>query len=175
MDCGSMGPDTGAKTCLSGSTTKYDNCKPCPNLGTLTSCPSPYTCTYEECSNRYYKTGCQSGYDWNASSQTCTAQCTYTSRSKPRGCTEVKSCQLNGTTYYDTVCQKCGSCYTLDNEGQCIEKYDQYNSLYAFHANNSVCLTTTGTMEYRCAYDSSEVFCRYKSCKPGYTLEDGMC
>ena len=75
LDCGNMGPDTGATTCLSGSTTKYSNCKPCPNKGTLTSCPSPYTCTYEECSNRYYKSGCQSGYDWNASSQTCTAQC----------------------------------------------------------------------------------------------------
>ncbi len=70
-----MGGDTGAKTCMSGSQIKYDNCKPCPNLGTLSSCPSPFTCTYEECSNRYYKSGCQSGYDWNASAQTCTAQC----------------------------------------------------------------------------------------------------
>ena len=41
LDCGSMGPDTGASSCLSGTTTKYDNCKPCPNKGTLTSCPSP--------------------------------------------------------------------------------------------------------------------------------------
>ena len=75
QDCGSMGPDTGAKSCMSGTQIKYDNCKPCPNLGTLSSCPSPYTCTYEACSNRYYKSGCQSGYDWNASSKTCTAQC----------------------------------------------------------------------------------------------------
>ena len=75
LDCGSMGPDTGATTCLSGSTTKYSNCKPCPNKGTLTSCPSPYTCTLEACSNRYYKSGCQSGYTWNSSKQTCTAQC----------------------------------------------------------------------------------------------------
>ena len=75
LDCGSMGPDTGATTCLSGSTTKYSNCKPCPNKGTLTSCPSPYTCTYEECSNRYYKTGCQPGYDWNENTKTCTSQC----------------------------------------------------------------------------------------------------
>ena len=73
MDCGSMGPDTGAKTCLSGSTTKYSNCKPCPNLGTLTSCPSPYTCTYEECSGLWYKSGCQSGYTWNADNKTCTS------------------------------------------------------------------------------------------------------
>ena len=75
QDCGSMGPDTGAKSCMSGTQIKYNNCKPCPNLGTLSSCPSPYTCTYEACSNRYYKSGCQSGYDWNASSKTCTAQC----------------------------------------------------------------------------------------------------
>ncbi len=75
QDCGVMGGDTGAKTCMSGSQIKYDNCKPCPNLGTLSSCPSPFTCTYEECSNRYYKSGCQSGYDWNATAQTCTPQC----------------------------------------------------------------------------------------------------
>ena len=75
LDCGSMGPDTGAKSCLSGNQLKYDNCKPCPNLGTLTSCPAPFSCTYEECSGLWYKTGCQSGYDWNSSSQTCTQQC----------------------------------------------------------------------------------------------------
>ncbi len=75
QDCGVMGGDTGAKTCMSGSQIKYDNCKPCPNLGTLSSCPSPFKCTYEACSNRYYKSGCQSGYDWNASAQTCTPQC----------------------------------------------------------------------------------------------------
>ena len=75
QDCGSMGGETGAQTCMSGSQIKYDNCKPCPNLGTLSSCPSPFTCTYEECSNRYYKSGCQSGYDWDSSAQTCTPQC----------------------------------------------------------------------------------------------------
>ena len=75
QDCGIMGGDTGAKTCMSGSQIKYDNCKPCPNLGTLSSCPSPFICTYEECSNRYYKSGCQSGYDWDSSAQTCTPQC----------------------------------------------------------------------------------------------------
>ena len=75
MDCGSMGGEAGAKTCLSGTITMYDNCKPCPNLGTLTSCPAPFTCTYEECSGLWYKTGCQPGYDWNTSSQTCTQQC----------------------------------------------------------------------------------------------------
>ena len=75
MDCGSMGGEAGAQTCLSGTTTMYDNCKPCPNLGTLTSCPAPFTCTYEECSGLWYKTGCQSGYDWNENAKTCTQQC----------------------------------------------------------------------------------------------------
>ena len=75
MDCGSMGPEIGAKSCQSGNQIKYDNCKACPNLGTLTSCPAPFSCTYEECSGLWYKSGCQSGYDWDAGSQTCTQQC----------------------------------------------------------------------------------------------------
>ena len=78
QDCGVMGPDTGAQTCMSGSQIKYDNCKPCPNLGTLSSCPSPFICTLEECSNRYYKSGCEAGYDWDSSAQTCTPQCAST-------------------------------------------------------------------------------------------------
>ena len=72
MDCGSMGPEAGANTCQSGTEIKYDNCKPCPNECSMDSCPSPYTCKKEECSNKYCKNGCQSGYVWNASSQTCT-------------------------------------------------------------------------------------------------------
>ena len=64
MDCGSMGGEAGAETCLSGTETKYDNCKPCPNLGNLTSCPSNATCKYEECSGLWYVTGCNSGYTY---------------------------------------------------------------------------------------------------------------
>ncbi len=58
MDCGSMGPEAGAKTCLSGTTTMYDNCKACPNLGEHTTCPSCTICQYEECSGLWYATGC---------------------------------------------------------------------------------------------------------------------
>ena len=58
MDCGSMGPEAGAKTCLSGTTTMYDNCKACPNLGEYTTCPSCTICQYEECSGLWYATGC---------------------------------------------------------------------------------------------------------------------
>ena len=77
IDCGAAGPENGANSCLSGTTTKYDNCKPCPNKGTLTSCPSPYTCTFEECSGRYYKSGCKSPYTWNSSRKTCTCSSSY--------------------------------------------------------------------------------------------------
>ena len=58
MDCGSMGGEAGAKTCLSGTTTMYDNCKACPNLGEYTTCPSCTICQYEECSGLWYATGC---------------------------------------------------------------------------------------------------------------------
>ena len=113
MDCGSMGPDTDANSCLSGTTTKYDNCKPCPNKGTLTSCPSPYTCTLEACSNRYYKSGCLSGYDWNASSQTCTAQC---DDNCPNGYSPT-----NTSECYDTAVTECGTiCY---KEKPCCRQY----------------------------------------------------
>ena len=61
LDCGSMGGMAGAKTCKSGNTIKYDNCKPCPNLGQYETCPSCSICSYEECSNKYYVTGCTSG------------------------------------------------------------------------------------------------------------------
>ena len=58
MDCGSMGPEAGASTCLSGTTTMYDNCKACPNLGEYSTCPSCTICQYEECSGLWYATGC---------------------------------------------------------------------------------------------------------------------
>ena len=117
LDCGSMGGEAGAETCLSGTVTKYDNCKPCPNLGTLTSCPSPYTCTYEECSNRYYKSGCQSGYDWNASSQTCTAQCDSSYKYTCTGANESPSGTACNGKY-----QSCACAYGyVWNDGSCKE------------------------------------------------------
>ena len=58
MDCGSMGGEAGASTCLSGTTTMYDNCKACPNLGEYSTCPSCTICQYEECSGLWYATGC---------------------------------------------------------------------------------------------------------------------
>ena len=49
QDCGSMGGAAGAETCQSGDVIKYDNCKPCPNLGKYTTCPQGMICEYEEC------------------------------------------------------------------------------------------------------------------------------
>ena len=118
QDCGIMGGDTGAKTCMSGSQIKYDNCKPCPNLGTLSSCPSPFKCTYEACSNRYYKSGCQSGYDWNASAQTCTPQCASTYKYT---CTGANQTGGSGTA--------CGGKYT---ECTCSSGYAWNGSSCAF-------------------------------------------
>ena len=68
MDCGDMGGAAGAKTCQSGDVIKYDNCKPCPNLGTYTTCPSCSVCEYEKCSGLWYVTGCKDG---------CTDYCDY--------------------------------------------------------------------------------------------------
>ena len=103
MDCGSMGPDTGANSCLSGNQLKYSNCKPCPNLGSLTYCPEHFTCTYEECSGLWYKTGCQSGYDWNVSTKTCSCPNLGTLNSCPAG----YKCLFEDCSgkYYKTGCQ----------------------------------------------------------------------
>ena len=77
MDCGNMGPEIGAGTCQSGNETLYDNCKACPYECSLSSCPEPFTCTKEECSGMYCKSGCQPGYDWNAAAQSCTCEAKY--------------------------------------------------------------------------------------------------
>ena len=163
MDCGNMGPDTGAKSCLSGSTTMYDNCKPCPNLGTLTSCPAPFTCTYEECSGLWYKTGCQSGYDWNESAKTCTQQCSDNYKYTCTGSHETGgSGSACGGLYKSCIC---ASGYAW-SEGKCViancqytgtthisEKYDEcdctgiltsppvYNRVITY---SSMCITSNG-------------------------------
>ena len=128
QDCGVMGGDTGAKTCMSGSQIKYDNCKPCPNLGTLSSCPSPFTCTYEACSNRYYKSGCKSGYTWNASNKTCTQQC---SSSYKYTCTGSYQTGGSGTACGGkyTAC-KCSSGYSWNGSGCEKASYTEYAEVY---------------------------------------------
>lgn len=56
------GAAAGAKSCKSGNTIKFNNCKSCANACTLTACPAGAVCSYEDCSNRYCTTGCKSGY-----------------------------------------------------------------------------------------------------------------
>ena len=68
LDCGKMGCDDGATTCKSGSVTKCSRCKPCPNLGSESTCPPCTVCTFEECSNLYVVSGCKTG---------CTDYCNY--------------------------------------------------------------------------------------------------
>ena len=75
MDCGDLGGAAGAKTCQSGNKTKYDNCKPCPNLGKYSSCPEGAVCTREDCSGLWYITGCQSGYQFDNTTSSCLKKC----------------------------------------------------------------------------------------------------
>ena len=141
QDCGVMGGDTGAKTCMSGSQIKYDNCKPCPNLGTLSSCPSPFTCTYEECSNRYYKSGCQSGYDWNASAQTCTPQC---ASSYKYTCTDATQTGGSGTAcngLYEAC--TCSSGYVWNGSSCAIRNACMKGSQLGYILNSDMTVTST--------------------------------
>ena len=145
MDCGSMGPEIGAKSCQSGNQIKYDNCKACPNLGTLTYCPAPFTCSYEDCSGLYYKTGCQPGYDWNESTKTCTKQCAYE-------CT-LTSCPSPFTCRYED----CSGKYCKTG---CQSGYDW----------NSGSQTCTKQCAYECTYTNcpSPFTCRYEDCSGKY-------
>ena len=68
LDCGSIGCESGATTCLSGTVEMCSDCKDCPFLGTEDTCPPCTVCTYEECSNKYIVTGCKTG---------CTDYCDY--------------------------------------------------------------------------------------------------
>ena len=90
---------------MNGVTT-YSSCKSCcENRGTLTSCPTGYRCEYEACTNKYYKVdGCQSGYDWNATTQTCTSQCAASYKYDENNCPSASYFHCNSST--------CGGKYT---------------------------------------------------------------
>ena len=130
MDCGDMGPEIGAGTCQSGNETLYDNCKACPYECALSSCPDNYTCTKEECSGMYCKSGCQSGYDWDAATQSCTEQCAYkcTLDSCPSGFVCEKEecsgkyckigCAVSSNWYSESTGECCASAYQYD-EANC--------------------------------------------------------
>ena len=175
LDCGSMGPETGANSCLSGTMTKYDNCKPCPNLGTLSSCPAGYKCKFEDCSGKYYKVdGCQSGYDWNASNKTCTEHCDYKCN--------LSSCPANAECDYESCSKKycfkyCSGNYEEIN-GKCSCPAD-YN-LSSCPANAS-CSSCGGKYSFNgcksTAYKDTDGTCKLKgTCARGSIFySDGSC
>ena len=74
--CGDLGPVFGTETCLSGTTTLYKECNTCPNIGKYSSsspeCSAPFTCSYEDCSGKYYQSGCVEGFTWDETAKTCT-------------------------------------------------------------------------------------------------------
>ncbi len=57
-----LGHEAGAESCTENGVTKYNKCKSCPNRGIYSICPNGYTCSFENCSAKYYITGCASGY-----------------------------------------------------------------------------------------------------------------
>ena len=199
MDCGSAGPASGANFCLSGTTTMYDNCKPCPNLGTLTSCPSPYTCTYEECSNRYYKTGCQSGYDWNEKTKTCTSQCPSNYRYTCDGPHEIGSGSSCNDKYRNCTCERGytwsgGKCINKDYQQDCDGLYEvgvgsPVDGKYKSCSCSEPCYewTSSGGCENDYIYDCSGFHItggsgsscggKYQSCscESGYEWTNGRC
>ena len=177
MDCGSMGPEIGAKSCQSGNQIKYDNCKACPNLGSLTYCPAPFTCSYEDCSGLYYKTGCQPGYDWNQSSQTCTKQCDYKC--------SLSSCPANAECDYESCSKKycfkyCSGNYEESN-GKCVCPAD-YN--LSSCPTNAFCSSCEGKYSFNGCQsgwdqEGDKCVCKnkgtYTTCPTGYVCKYETC
>ena len=158
MDCGNMGPEIGAGTCQSGNETLYDNCKACPYECSLSSCPDNYTCTKEECSGMYCKSGCQPGYDWDAATQSCTEQCAY--KCTLDSCPSPFTCDYEECSgkYCKTGCQpgynwnasmqsctsQCSSSqWYSENTGQCCSNSYQYDESNCPLSGNYHCSTNT--------------------------------
>ena len=59
--CEQFGPTNANDYCLNGGRF-YKSCKTCANIGTLDSCPIGMACTLEQCSGKFYVTGCGTGY-----------------------------------------------------------------------------------------------------------------
>ena len=156
QDCGSIGPESGAQSCLSGTVTKYDNCNPCPNQGKLTSCPTGYKCEYEDCSNKYYKVdGCQSGYDWNAAAKTCTEHCDYKC--------SLNSCPANADCDYEA----CSGKYCFN---YCKGTYEEQNGKCACPLSYNL-----DTCPPYSICDSCDGKYRFYGCHQDYILINGKC
>ena len=162
MECVNTGPEDGAEICWRGDTPTYSSCKPCANLGDLDSCPAHYVCKYEECSKKYYKTGCEDGYIWDEAAKTCTPQCDPNDRTcqcpGKHFCDESKNqfgdgktcTTADGTTYYEK-CYVKETCFantgTFSNElGSCYKNYKNEADRGSYYVN--VNCTTQGGEKY---------------------------
>ncbi len=146
-DCSLTAPEIGANSCLSGTVTKYDNCKPCPNLGIYATCPTGYKCEYERCSGKYYKVdGCQDGFDWNAAAKTCTC--------------------ANKGTY-----SSCPTGYKCEKE-KCSKKYYKVDGCASGYDWDAYYKTCTEHCYYEANLDSCPANgnCWYESCSGKYSL-----
>lgn len=59
--CSEFGPVTPTDYCLMNGIKYYNNCKTCPRLCSLDSCPSGASCSFETCSGKYCAIGCAAG------------------------------------------------------------------------------------------------------------------
>ena len=160
-DCSLTSPEIGANSCLSGTVTKYDNCKPCPNLGIYATCPTGYVCEYERCSGKYYKIdGCQDGFDWNAAAKTCTCANKGTYSSCPTGyLCEYEKCSKK---YYKI--DGCEDGYDWDASSKTCTEHCYYEAtLNSCPANGN------------CWYESCSGKYSLSSCKTSYVREGDTC
>lgn len=180
MECVNTGPEDGAEICWRGDTPTYSSCKPCANLGDLDSCPAHYVCKYEECSKKYYKTGCEDGYIWDEAAKTCTPQCDPNDRTcqcpGKHFCDESKNqfgdgktcTTADGTTYYEK-CYVKETCFQADYYGDdgvfCYSRTYQADGEYYV---KDQCTTQNGTIRRyyaRCDDDRLDCAGNYAPCK----------
>ena len=151
-----MGGAAGAKTCQSGDVIKYDNCKPCPNKGKYTTCPTGAVCEYEECSGLWYVTSCQSGYQFDSTKTNCVC-------SGVDWCALTSSCTALG--YKQQTCNGASiKCPFDTNYSFCIEQCSpdfQYTCSGMGYASGKG--TTCGGKYAEC------------TCASGYVWENGNC
>ncbi len=190
LDCGSMGGDTDAQTCMSGSQIKYDNCKPCPNLGTLSSCPVGAKCTFEACSNLYYITSCKTNYTLSNGNCICKNTFKYTCKgtgySKGSGTAcggKYKSCVCaSGYSWIKGKCVSCDSSFRFTCTGlyespsgaECNGKYSSCYCSNGYEWDGSSCEDPCEAAGYEYTCNTSTTHAggegtscngKYKSCK----------
>ena len=156
LDCGTMGGAAGAKTCQSGDKIKYDNCKPCPNKGKYSTCPTGAVCEFEDCSGLWYVTSCQSGYQFDSTKTNCVC-------SGVDWCALTSSCTALG--YKQQTCNGASIKCPLDtNYSFCIEQCSpsfQYTCSGTGYAGGKG--ATCGGKYAEC------------TCASGYVWENGSC